>query len=228
MKFNTFGKHKLLAAGFCLLPLAGLAAEDSDNLSYGYLEVDYINFDVDQPNEGSIFSEDFDNGGGYGVSLSVPLGETFFVYADYSDTESDFTFVDNTSTVVPGNTDLLRLNLGLGFIMPMSDTTDLVMSGGYADIDYGSFRVGATSDNSLDDLDDDPSDGYTVDVKLRSQLSQSIEGSIGARYTDIQDADGFSLLASVMYEFSPNWGLNLSLDAGDELISYGAGIRYSF
>lgn len=229
MKALNHCNRQIMLAGICLLPLTGFAADASDELSYGYVELDYINFDVDQPNEDNIFSGDFDNGGGYGVSLSIPLGEAFFAYADYSDTEADFTFIDNNDVLIPGDTEMKRFNLGLGFIAPMSDRTHLVFSGGYSDIDYGSFSFGASADDdSFDDLNEDPSDGYTVDVKLRSQLSQMIEGSIGARYTDIEDADGLSVIGNLMFEFSPNWGLNLSLDAGDELMTYGAGVRYSF
>ena len=228
MKFLYPSKRLALATAACLLPLTGMAAENSDNLNYRYVEVDYINFDIDQPHEDSLFRDDFDNGGGYGISLSVPVSEAVFVYASYSDTESDFNFVDNTGAWVPGSTDLLRLDVGLGLILPMSDVADVVLSGGYADIDYDDFRLGATSSAALNDLTDDPSDGYVVEAKLRSQLSRSVEGSIGARYTDIGNADGFSLVANLMYEFTPNWGLNLSIDAGDELVTYGAGIRYSF
>jgi hypothetical protein len=226
---NFTFKRKLLAAGICLLPVTGFAADASGDLNYGWLEADYINFDIDQPNEDSIFSEDFDNGGGFGISAAVPVSEMFFLFGDYSETESDFTFIDNLNVVQPGNTDLKRLNLGAGVHMPMSDRSDLVLSGAYTDIDYGNFGLGASaSNNSLSDLDDDPSDGFLIDARFRMQLTQAIEGSLGARYTEIEDADGLSLVGNVLFELSPNWGINLSLDAGDELMTYGAGVRYSF
>jgi hypothetical protein len=226
---------KLLTLGICLIPVAGFAADSGDELSYGYVELDYINLDIDQEDENlNVFKNDFDNGGGYGISLSFPINESLFIFGDWSDTESDFTFSDNTGVFVPSDTDIKRLNIGLGFAMPMSDATDLVFSGAYSDIDYDDFNVGADSDDiddlddALDDLNEDPSDGYFVDAKIRSQFAPAWEGSVGARYTDIQDADGFSLIGNVMYEFSPNFALNLSLDAGDELVTWGAGVRYTF
>lgn len=229
MKVSNSHTPKLLALSLCMLPMAGFAADEPDTLSYGYLEVDYINLDIDQADENlNIFKSDFDNGGGYGISLSVPINESFFVFADYSDTESDFTFRDNAGVFYPSNTDIKRFNLGLGFVAPLSEATDMVFSGGYADVDYGRFRLGATGNSSLNDLENDPSDGFMVDAKLRSQLSQTIEGSIGARYTDIEDAEGLSLVGNIMYEFAPNWGVNLSIDAGDDLVTWGAGIRYIF
>ncbi|MEY4641980.1 MAG: hypothetical protein RLZZ227_1974 [Pseudomonadota bacterium] len=226
---NLTFKHKLLAAGICLLPVTGFAADASEALNYGWLEADYINFDIDQPNEDSIFSEDFDNGGGFGVSASLPLSEMFFLFGDYSETESDFTFVDNLNIVQPAGTDLQRLNLGAGVRLPMSDRADLVLSGAYTDLDYDHFGVvGSAGNNSFDDLNEDASDGFILDARFRMQLTQALEGSIGARYTEIEDADGLSLVGNVLFELSPNWGINLSLDAGDELMTYGAGVRYSF
>lgn len=227
MKLLTTHKHKLLALSVCVIPLTGYAADGSSDLSYGYVEVDYINLDIDTGDE-DISRSDFEDGDGYGISVSIPLGSRFFFYGDYSDTEADFSFRNNLGVIVPGGTDLQRLNLGLGWRAPLSNSTDFVLSGGYSDIDYDHFDLGATSSASLDDLNDDPSDGYTVDVKLRSQIARALEGSIGARYTDIGDADGFSFIGNLMYEFSPNWGLNLSVDAGDDLMTWAAGVRFSF
>jgi hypothetical protein len=236
---KSFNPHspKLLALSLCLIPLTGFAADANDELSYGYVELDYINLDIDQEDENlNIFKNDFDNGGGYGVSASFPINESLFIFGDYSDTEADFGFSDNTGRFIPSDTDIKRFNLGIGFAMPMNDTSDLVFSGAYSDMDYGDFNFGAADDDfdvddiddAFDDLNEDPSDGYFVDAKFRTQLSQVLEGSIGARYTDIESAEGVSVIGNLMYEFAPNWGVNFSLDAGDDLTTWGAGIRYIF
>jgi len=229
---------KLLALSFCLLPLTGFAADANDELSYGYVELDYINLDVDQEDENlNVFKNDFDNGGGYGVSVSFPINEAFFVFGDYSDTEADFGF-STENAFFPANTDIKRFNLGAGFVMPMNDTSDIVLSAAYSDLDYGDFDFGGRDndfdndfddvEDAFDDLNEDSSDGYFLDARLRSQFAPAWEGSIGLRYTDIQENDGFSIVGNVMYEFGPNWGLNLTLDAGDELTTWGAGVRFMF
>lgn len=228
MKVLSSVKCTTALAAACLLPAVTFAAESTSDLSYSYIELDYINLDVDQPNEDRPFRGDFDNGNGYGLSASFLLSPRFFVYSDYSKTKADFSFMDNTGARVPGNTDILRLNLGLGFIMPVMTNTDVVFSGGYSDIDYDRFRLGATSNFSLGDLEDDSSDGYTLDAKLRSQLSEGIETTVGARYTDIGSLDGFSIIGSLMFEMSPTLGLNLAIDAGEDLVTWAAGVRYSF
>jgi hypothetical protein len=224
---NPF-QRKALVAAVCMMPLTGFAADAGRDLSYGYLEVDYINLDIDQPGEGNLFEGDFDNGGGYGISASLPITEQFFVFGDWTETESDFGFVDNVGLYIPGDVDIKRLNLGAGFAMPLSTGADIVVRGAYVDIDYNSFNFGATSSNSFRDLDDDPSDGWMADVAWRAQWSQSIEGSLGVRYTDIESVDNVSFIGNVLFELSPNWGINLQIDAGDDLITYGAGVRMTF
>jgi hypothetical protein len=222
-------QRKLLVAGICLVPMTGFAADAGDDLSYGYIEADYINLDIDQPGEDDVFDGDFDNGGGLGLSASFPIGEQAFLFADYSETDSDFSFADNTGVFIPGNVDLQRVNLGGGFAMPMSSGADLVIRAAYSDLDFDHFGFGASpANNSLDDLDEDPSDGWMADVSWRAQWTQGMEGSLGVRYTDIEAADGVSFLGNILFELSPNWGLNLQVDAGDELITYGAGVRMTF
>jgi hypothetical protein len=218
-------KLALALAGAGLVPAAGFAAE---GLSYTYGELDYINLDVDQPGEDTFPREDFDNGGGYKIDLSWALGERFFVYGNYSDTTADFNYRDQNDALLPGDTDIIKAGLGVGAILPMSTNTDVVLSGGYLDVDFDKFRLGATGNSSINDLRDDSSDGFSVDALLRSQLTTKLEGSIGGRYIDVQSIDGFSVIANLMYEFTPNWGLNFSADAGEDLVTWAAGVRYSF
>lgn len=221
---NQAGKVALLAAGLAGMP-AAMAAE---GLSYAFVELDYINQDVDQANESGIFRDDFDNGGGYGLKASLPIAERFYVFGNYFNTESDFSFVNNENVVIPGDTDVKRLEVGAGFILPASPTSDVLLSAGYTDIDYGSFNLGAGSSIRPADLDDDPSDGFLLDVSWRAQLTDRVEGRIGGRYTEIEEVNGLSLVGNVMYEFTPNVGVNLSVDAGEELLTWGLGARYSF
>lgn len=207
-----------------LTPAVLVAAED---LSYSYFELGYVNLDIDESDEDFIFQGEFDDGEGWGFRASWELGERFFVYGAYNESNADFSYLDNTETVVPGDVDQIKFNLGVGMHFPINEISDVVVSAAYADIDYDSFDIGRNSDIDWNDLRDDPSDGYHLDVSYRAQFADIVEGSIGVRYTDIQQVDGFSLLANVMYEFTENWGINLSLDAGDHLMTWGLGVRYS-
>jgi hypothetical protein len=218
-------KLALALTGAGLVPAVGFAAE---GLSYTYGELDYINLDVDQPGEDIFPREDFDNGDGYKIDASIALGERFFIYGNYADTTADFNYRDQNNVLLPADTDIIKAGLGVGAILPMNTNTDFVVSGGYLDVDFDKFRLGATGNPSLNDLGDDSSDGFSIDGLLRSQLTPKLEGSIGGRYIDVQSIDGFSVIANLMYEFTPNWGLNLSADAGSDLVTWAAGVRYSF
>ena len=218
-------KLALALATAGLLPAAGFAAE---GLSYNFVEVGYVNLDVDQPGEDTFPRGDFDNGDGFEAKVSWALSDRFFIYGNYSETEADFGYRNNAGVRFPGNTDVIKFGAGVGAVFPMSNNTDFVVSGGYMDIDFDRFRLGASGNSSVNDLKNDPSDGFSVDALMRSQLSERFEASIGARYIDIQSIDGFSLIANLMYEFTPNWGLNFSVDAGSDLGTWAAGVRYSF
>lgn len=66
----------------------------------------------------------------------------------------------------------------------LDDTSNLVLSDAFSDIDYGSFNFGGRRDDldidgidrALRDHDDDPSDGYFVHAKLRAHFAPAWEG----------------------------------------------------
>lgn len=213
-------------AAMCLplgLPLSAAAQE----LSYTYLEADYVSLDIDGVDDDANLIEEIDDGNGFGVRSSVGLSSNFFFFADYSETNSDFTFNSGTG-VLPQDTDINRLNAGAGFHMPLLDRTDLVVRGAYTDIDFGDFDLGGSSDPAIQDLNDDSSDGWFADAGLRSQLFESFEGMAAVRYTDIESTDQFSLVGEGLFELNQNLGLSIGFEAGDELTTYYAGVRLSF
>lgn len=106
------------------MPLAA-AAQD---LSYSYIEVDFIRMDIDGFNEDADLIDDIDDGTGFGVRGSLAVSTHFFVFADYSQTEADFTF-DSGTGIVPQDQDVKRLNAGLGYRLPILSATDIVVRG---------------------------------------------------------------------------------------------------
>lgn len=217
-----------------VLPLAASHAQTSTDgeLSYTFLEVDYVSLDIDVVDDGEGGLEDFDDGGGYGFRGSFAFTPNFFGFADYSITDSDATFVDENEVLFSSSQDVKRLNVGLGMNFPVAvpvvGDSDVVARVAYVDIDFDDFDFGGSSGGGLDDLNEDSSDGYFVDAALRSQLATWAEASLGLRYTDIDEADDFSIIGNVLLELTPQWGLNLELDASDEVGYYLIGVRYSF
>ena len=217
---------KYAVAAVCL-PLTMPLVAAAQDLSYTYLEADYVSLDIDGVDEQDNLIDDLDDGNGFGVRSSLALASNFFVFADYSETSSDVTF-NPGSGLLPQETDINRLNAGAGFRMPLMDRTDLVFRGAYTDIDLGDFDLGGSSDPVLQDLNDDSSDGWFADAGVRSQLFESFEGMASVRYTDIEETDQFSVVGEGLFELNQNLGLSIGFEAGDELTSYFAGVRLSF
>ncbi len=239
---NTKTRKALIAgvASAALLPMAAMA--QNSGLSYTWVELDYLNLDIDGVGDDGDFEDDFNNGDGVAIrgSYAMPfITPGLFVQGSYSITDAEASFQgtdeNDTAVTITENEDVKRLDLQVGYALPLQlqslPDTHLVTRVGYVDVDYGDFDFGRGGDDdqgSFRNLDEDNSDGFTLDASLRSQLLPKLEGSLGVRYTDIEDADGASVIGNVMYEITPNWGLNAEVDAGDELGTYLFGGRYSF
>lgn len=215
-----------------VLPALAMAAEDVD---YSYFQVNAIGQDVDAFDEEEDAIEDLDDGGGFGVHGSFAFLPRFFVFGSYSDTESDVAFASAEVFPVPADTDIKRFDVGIGTNHELSDRVDFVARLAYTDIDYGDFDIGGDDDlipdGGLDEIRDelrgDDSDGYFVDAGVRSQLTENLEGAIGLRYTDVQNIDTTTVIGSLMFELSDSWGIELGVDAGDELSIYQLGFRFA-
>lgn len=221
-KLNFIG---VLGFGLASLSLSVNAAE---GLSYTYLELDYINLDIDEVGDSGSVIDDLDNGSGWGARGSFALSPSWFAFAEYSVTESDASFVDDLNQFFSSDTDIHRLDLGVGYHNSMNANTDLVLRAAYTDIDTDEFDFGATGNTSINDLQDDSSDGFFVDAGVRSQLMDRLEGSVGVRYTDLENFDNLSVIGNLMYEFSPSMGLNFGIEAGSDISHYLLGLRFSF
>ena len=206
------------------LPVAVGAQE----LSYTYLELDYVNVDLDALDQGDVI-EELDDGDGWALRGSLSLTDNFFLFGAYSDQELDATTAFQ-GVVVPADFDLEILEVGGGYHTPLNDDWDFVGRLGYTDFDLGNFRLGATEEDDfeIDDIDDDSSDGFLIDAGLRGQIAPTWEAGAGLRYRDIEDDDEFSAFGNILWEFAPQWGLNLSADLGSDIRFINAGVRWSF
>lgn len=227
----------LIALLTCVAGNNALAQED--NLSYTYFEAAYANLDIGFLDDNADFLEEIDDGGGWAIEGSFAITRNLFGFSSYSVTDSDATFVDPTNVLIRSNQDVKRFSAGAGFNLPVFEDgfsrADLVVRAAYTDVDFDDFNLGRSEsdpiddfDQAIDDLNEDSSDGFFADAMVRAQLGRPIEASLGARYTEIEDSDNVSVIGNVLWEFSENWGLNLSADVGDEISMYMLGIRYSF
>jgi len=237
MKQGKFFKKSLLACAI-LMPASAFAAE---GISYTYIEADYLIQDIDYYEDNDFFdnfSDDIDDGDGYNIRASFALTDNIFTFGSYSTTDADFSYIDDGGGFVNRSEDVNTLKLGLGFNTPISDTLDFVATGGYTDVDLGDFSLGRNKNDDLnstddiqdafDDLNEDDSDGYFVDVGGRAQLANWLEFGAGVRYTDLDYGDSTSVFGNFLFEVSDNLGINLGGDFGDDVNTYSLGLRYSF
>lgn len=227
-------------ATLAVVPASAFAQTDQGDLSYTYFEGQYVNLDIDAFEDDDLFDntlEDFDDGNGWGFLGSFAFSENFFVEGSYRNTDADFSFVDDTGAFIPSDQDVKTLRLGAGWRTPIAESADFVMRAHYVDMDFGDFDVGAgeneldgTGDirDAFDDLNDDASDGFSLDAGARGQVMPWLEAAGGIRYTDMDWNDDVSFYGNLLFEVSPNFGVNLSGDFGDEIIYYGAGLRYTY
>jgi len=206
------------ALGIGSFAVAGTAAA-TEGLNYTFLQLDYIVRDIDVFEDDEDPIEDFDDGNGIALRGSFAVNESFFLFGEYSETESDVTYVSDQVFPIPAEEDVTQLKAGIGTSLEIADRTDFVGRLGYTDIDYGDFDVGGTGDDS--------SDGFFVDAGVRSQLLDNLDGSIGVRYLDVEDVDNTSLIGNLMFELTENWSIDLAVDAGDELATWSLGARWS-
>lgn len=176
-----------------LLPLSGAAlAEDFD---YSFVEASYGQLEFDEI-----------DGDGIGVGGSMAVSDTFHVFAGYQAGNLDF------------DVDLNRLEAGLGFNTPLSETVDVVASVSYVSIE-AETPFGSADDN-----------GYGLGVGLRSMVSPGIEVSGGISYKDygeIVDAQT-EFGAGFLYHFSDAFAVGLSGEWGDDFNTYALNGRFSF
>jgi hypothetical protein len=209
--------------------LAAPAERDvaAEGIEYSYVQLDVLARDIDIFDDEGTAIEDFDDGTGLSLLGSIELGAVH-LFGSYSQSESDVTYASEDVFLLPADTDIKRLDLGIGIHPEITDRMDLVAQLGYTDIDYGDFDFGTGGGlDELDDFLDDTSDGYFADIGLRGQMLPNLEGMIGVRYLDIDEVDNTSLIGSLLFELSPTWGISLSVDAGDEMSTYFLGARWT-
>lgn len=141
------------------------------------------------------------DGDGYEVTGTVAINESWFVFAGYSSYGLDS----------PYRGDVDRLKIGGGWHQPINSTTDWFVTASYLNDEYRSSSE----------------DGFGVGGGVRSMFSPSLELYVQANYEDVVD-DDFSLGGGAWYTLTGNLALGAAVDFGDNITTYGVGIRLYF
>lgn len=184
-----------VAATSALLPFLAQA----DGLSYSYLDLAYINTDIDQ------FDQDVD---GFALRGSLELTDQVFLFAGYT---------DQSTSIFGNDLDVQTYGLGVGYAWPVAPSTDLYGKIGYVktEADYDRFNV-----------DDD---GYSLGVGLRGRVADQFELEGSINYVDLSDSgDDTSLGLAARWFFTEQFAGGIEGEFGDDANTYGIGFRWNF
>jgi hypothetical protein len=185
-----------LAASAAFVPFLAQA----EGLSYSYLDVAYVNTDIDN------FNEDVD---GFALRGSYELTDNVFVFAGYA---------DQGTTVAGFDIDVQTLNLGLGYAWPLGKALDV-----YGKLGYVSAEADAQGFGEADD------DGYSLAVGLRGRAVEQLELEGAVSYVDLSDGgDDTTLDLGARWFFTPQFAAGVEGSFGDDANTYGLGVRWNF
>lgn len=190
-------KRVSVATAGLALGLFMVANARAESPSYDFFELAYVKADIDNPNA---------DGDGFGLGGSVSIHENWFMFADYSDFNLDF------------GVDLSLLDVGVGYRLPISDTTDLALKAAYVKADA------STGFGSADDS------GYGIGAQIRGMVNKQLELNGGINYVDFggSGGDDTSFEAGAVYSFTDNFALDGNFELGDDLNVYTLGFRFYF
>jgi len=192
-------RYHLVSAVAALGAMLPLMTQAADELSYSYLDPAYITTDIDG------FDDNVD---GFALRGSLEVTDQFFGWAGYT-TQSTEVFGEDL--------DYSTMSIGGGYAWPLSPTADIYGRLGYvkAEVDYAGF-----------DADDD---GYLLGAGLRARVAQEFELEGGLNYMDFSDSgDDTSVYAAGRWYFTPSFAAGLEAELGDNVTTYGIGVRWSF
>jgi opacity protein-like surface antigen len=228
-------------AGFAvagMIPLTSMAAGtrgEGQAMDFTYLQINGMDREIKPESSDQTLVHKLKTGPGYGLSGSYAFSPKYFLFGDYADSKSDVDYLSSTTlplSELPADTRVKRYDLGVGTDRPVSSRLDVVARVAYSSVDYGKFRVGKGDDNLIypplsAETGDRTSTGYLVDAGVRSELTHNIQGSLGARYLDVGTIKSTDLIGSLLFEVSPNWGIDVGVDAGSNIATYQVGVRFT-
>lgn len=200
----TFTTSRLaIALGASTLLLAGAATAQQSPFSYNYVQGNVT--------QGEIGSLDYTS---VGAELSLSLTDNVFLKGSVTEGESDDRVFSGPFS---GKLDIQSYTLGLGYHTPINNRTDFVAEASYIN-NEASFR-GFSMD----------SEGYGIDLGVRSMLTSALELQAALNYVDGSDMDGdIGFSVDARFYLSPKLSLSAGYFEQDEFDGLTASLRYNF
>ena len=227
------------AAGFfvaaCALALPG--ATSAQQPGFSYLELNYVNVDVDYSetlaDDIDTLSIKTDADAGFQLAGAWEFGQHWHVFVEYSQADQDLvvsgTFGGETFSGT-GSFDLVRYRAGTGYSYQMSESSQLYGRLSFDGIEVNDFALDGDDLGDTDDTGVGAELGFlwaaTPRVHVQAHTRYS---SVGKLETDGNDEFGTDLLfgLSGRWYFNDTFALQAGYEVGD-ISTWRAGVRLSF
>jgi hypothetical protein len=217
-------KKTILSAA--LLAVASFSAQASE-LSYSFVEADYVQANVDDQFVGDVYINP--TLVGWGLKGSFEISDKFYFFGGYTSGKDDVLNYSDVDLSYTLDANLDRWNLGFGYHTPIMDNTDFVAELGYIQYDYKfDYKETYLGDNYSESFKTDAG-GARLSGGLRSALGENFEAYGMLNFTDSQDIEGdFSGNIGGQYKFNPTWGITGDIEFAKDSAIYTVGVRASF
>lgn len=237
-------KPLILALALALPGASAFAQGSATGVSWSYFDfgVQHVSPDDDA----------LDSGTGFGVRGSGAINDNWHVFLGWNRTPIEgsgpVTGPGGSDGIASVDDDLDRYTFGIGYNVPVAASTDLFARVGYERVGSADFDVAIFTPplgQAISGVKLDSTDGYSVEVGVRSAFSPRFEAGVSARYTAFDDPevsfDGStiavpglvddsttSVLLYGQYKFGNGWGVIAEADFNSEYSSAFVGGRLSY
>jgi hypothetical protein len=213
------------------------AAAGAQDLDFNYVELNYVNVDVDYSEslteDGDTFSLETDSGSGFHVGGAWQVWEDLHLFGEYSRSSQDVAVaavIDGEELAGEGDFDVVRYRLGIGYAFELTDAMRAYGRVSFDSIEFSDFEVDG---ENLGDLDDD---GFGAELGLLWAATPKVHLQAQARYTsvgEINEGNGSGFDADLLFGVAARWHYSerMAVQAGyeaGEISTWNAGVRFAF
>lgn len=213
------------------------AAAGAQDLDFNYIELNYVNVDVDYSEslaEGpDSISLETDSGSGFHLGGAWQAWEDLHVFGEYSQSSQDLevaAVLDGEEFSGKGDFDVIRYRVGVGYAFELTDAMQAYGRVSYDSIEFQDFEL---EGESLGDLDDD---GFGAELGMLWAATPAVHLQAQARYTsvgELDDGSGSGFDADLLFGVAGRWHYSerIAVQAGyeaGEISTWNAGVRFAF
>ena len=226
------------SSALALMAALGIpAAAGAQDLDFNYVELNYVNVDVDYSEslteDGDTFSLETDSGSGFHVGGAWQVWEDLHLFGEYSRSSQDVALaavIDGEELAGEGDFDVVRYRLGIGYAFELTDAMRAYGRVSFDSIEFADFEVDG---ENLGDLDDD---GFGAELGLLWAATPKVHLQAQARYTsvgEINEGNGSGFDADLLFGVAARWHYSerMAVQAGyeaGEISTWNAGVRFAF